>query len=643
MSDRASKALAEDSLPGEPRTYDAISKRSEVPLTTLYHRHHGRRSREKKAQSQQYLTPPEEKALEKYSKLMADLGNPVRIKYLPFLAFCIARQRPTTKKAAKPPNKNWAQAFQKRHPALKSRRMRAMAWERHENNIYDKIIHWFEVIGKLLEDPAILPENVYNMDETGVMLSMLGSIQVLIDKDDPRDYRGAVIKRTSITAIECISGNGRFLPPMIIWPAATHRSNWTLFPTPGWHYAISNSGYTDSKISLEWLKRVFDPQTKGQANQKPRVLISDGLSSHETLEVLEFCFENNIILCRLPSHTSHKLQPCDVSVFTRLKDEYRDEAEKLFQGGANTVGKQHFTSLYSHAREKAFTKRNILAGWAACGLFPFNPDRVLRKTPKPPTQSTLPSAGEIEVGCSHQDEVPQTPVTPVSAEGLASLHNLIKQDVHTLNEASIQRIERRVQKLADAAQISFAERAFLRAEGALLENRNQMLTKLNNEVKVRRSTRSVVLGKAKVMSYEDIEEARKKRAEKDAKKGKGKGGRKRKSAALEADEPEEDEPVADEEEPEPEPEVARAAKEVTKGKGKRGRKRKRAALEADELEAEVEAEPEVAHAAEEVITGKKKRGRKHKRAVQETDEPEPEQEVAQTIRAPEPWRAPVAQ
>ena len=35
MSDRASKALAEASLPGEPRTYDATSKRSGVPLSTL--------------------------------------------------------------------------------------------------------------------------------------------------------------------------------------------------------------------------------------------------------------------------------------------------------------------------------------------------------------------------------------------------------------------------------------------------------------------------------------------------------------------------------------------------------------------------------------------------------------------------------
>jgi hypothetical protein len=41
------------------------------------------------------------------------------------------------------------------------------------------------------------------------------------------------------------------------------------------------------------------------------------------------------------------------------------------------------------------------------------------------------------------------------------------------------------------------------------------LIKINKEAKVRRSTRSVALGKAKVMSYEDLEEARAKRATKE--------------------------------------------------------------------------------------------------------------------------------
>jgi hypothetical protein len=77
-----------------------------------------------------------------------------------------------------------------------------------------------------------------------------------------------------------------------------------------------------------------------------------------------------------------------------------------------------------------------------------------------------------------------------------------------------------------------------------------MYSTINNEAKVRRSTKSLVLGKAKVMSYEDLEEARAKRVIKDAAKeakSKGKRGRKRKSTVLEA------EAEAEAEEPEPEP------------------------------------------------------------------------------------------
>ncbi|KAG9228064.1 hypothetical protein BJ875DRAFT_338362, partial [Amylocarpus encephaloides] len=162
--------------------------------------------------------------------------------------------------------------------------------------------------------------------------------------------------------------------------------------------------------------------------------------------------------------------------------------------------------------------RNIRKAWAACGLFPLNPDRVLRVTPKPLTQSTVPRADKIRV-------VLQTPVTPVLAEGLASLHSLIKQDTYTLNETSIPRLERRVQKLVDAAQVSIAECALLRDE-------KQMLTRMNNEAKVRRLTKALKLGDAKVMSFEDIVVARAARAVKDA-KVKGKRGRKRKSDALE--------------------------------------------------------------------------------------------------------------
>ncbi|PMD13637.1 hypothetical protein NA56DRAFT_674735 [Hyaloscypha hepaticicola] len=237
----------------------------------------------------------------------------------------------------------------------------------------------------------------------------------------------------------------------------------------------------------------------------------------------------------------------NANVFAPLKAAYRDETERLFQGGANTVGKQHFTSLYSLAREKAFTKRNITA-----------------VIPKPPAQLNIPRADEIRVSSCYQDEVPQPLVTLVLVEGLASLYNLIKQDTYTLNGTSIQCLERHIQKLVDTAQISFAERA-------LLHNQKQILTRMNNEA-------------------QNIEVARAARAAKEVIKGKGKRGRKRKSTAIEVDELEPDS------EADSEPEVARAADEVIKGRGKRGRKRKSAALEADEPEPEPE--PEVARMIE---------------------------------------------
>src|SRR5271170_968547 len=99
------------------------------------------------------------------------------------------------------------------------------------------------------------------------------------------------------------------------------------------------------------IKLMLYTQTKAQAHQKPRVLICDGFGTHETLEILEFIIENNIILCRLPSHTSHKLQPCDIAVFAPLKASSRDQVERLERGGVGTIGKQHFTYLYSPARE----------------------------------------------------------------------------------------------------------------------------------------------------------------------------------------------------------------------------------------------------------------------------------------------------
>jgi hypothetical protein len=206
-------------------------------------------------------------------------------------------------------------------------------------------VNWFDLMRAQLEEVDVLQENVYNMDETGVLLSLLGSSKYLVSAEMRKTHRGTDTKRTLITAVECISADGRSVPPLIIFPGVDLRSNWVCHEAPGWQFACSKKGYMNSDINLEWMQKVFEPSSRARANGRPRILISDGFETHESLDVFKFCFENNIVLCRLPSHTSHKLQPCDVSVFGPLKTAYREQVEHLERRGANAVNKEHFVLL----------------------------------------------------------------------------------------------------------------------------------------------------------------------------------------------------------------------------------------------------------------------------------------------------------
>ena len=85
-------------------------------------------------------------------------------------------------------------------------------------------------------------------------------------------------------------------------------------------------------------------------------------------------------------------------MFALLKERHREQVERLEREGVNTIDKKHFTCLYSLARERAFTPQNIKAGLAACGLFSFNPNRVLRDMPTFLAELTMLKADKVRVG-----------------------------------------------------------------------------------------------------------------------------------------------------------------------------------------------------------------------------------------------------
>jgi hypothetical protein len=161
-----------------------------LPASTKWYRDHGRRTRRERAAKEQYLTPNKDKELSFYVLRMSKNGYPLAVKVLRSLALVIRRRRGKApdSQGLNEPGKNWPQGFYKRNPQLKSSRMRAMTWDRHDHTIYPKVTAWFSIISEELARPDVLAENVYNMDETGVLLGKLGSLKVLVGKNELRNY-----------------------------------------------------------------------------------------------------------------------------------------------------------------------------------------------------------------------------------------------------------------------------------------------------------------------------------------------------------------------------------------------------------------------------------------------------------------------
>jgi hypothetical protein len=139
--DRASQVLAQGVPPSVPSSYRALADHSNVPRSTLHHRARGQRSMEEKAQSQQYLTPWEEDVVVKYLLQMSDLGQLIRMKFIPSIDFSVTCKRPQADRPLKPLDRNWAKAFENCHPVLQARRVKPLNWDCHEKNIYRKVMY----------------------------------------------------------------------------------------------------------------------------------------------------------------------------------------------------------------------------------------------------------------------------------------------------------------------------------------------------------------------------------------------------------------------------------------------------------------------------------------------------------------------
>ncbi|KAH7461693.1 hypothetical protein FOMA001_g18887 [Fusarium oxysporum f. sp. matthiolae] len=346
-------------------------------------------------QEQLRLTTDQEDDLERWILRQEKLGHaPTHAQVRTIVRSVLARHGDHA-----PLGRKWTTRFVERHPALKTKLGRRTDWERVNAATPANIKRLFDVYETV---DWIPPERRYNADEGGIMEGQgVNGLVIGSSQESPNavPVKTATV-RTWTSIIECISAVGVVLHPLVIFKAKSIQEQWFrrefLEKHLGWQVTFSKNGWTSNSIALEWLEKVFLPQTAPADPADARLLIVDGHGSHATEEFMAKCYLNNVYLLFLPAHCSHVLQPLDLGCFSSLKAAYRTlVGEHTALTDSTRVGKQMFLDFYARAREIGFRKENIRSGWRAAGLWPVNINKplasrwvmVLTKSALPPSET----------------------------------------------------------------------------------------------------------------------------------------------------------------------------------------------------------------------------------------------------------------
>lgn len=361
----------------------------DVPRSTLQTRLHGVIPRLETTANSRKLTDTEEEVLINRIFDLDDKGFPPRHSIVREYANLILKTRDASPQP-QPVGKNWVTNFIKRHDALRTMYDRKLDYKRAKCEDPRIIEPWFTLIRDLIAKYGILDDDIWNFDETGFQMGVALTTKVITRAEkQSRPKTKQPGNREWVTVVHGINALGWSIPPFIIVKAQNHLAPWyTTDDIPGdWRISTSAKGWTDDQIGFEWLKH-FHTHTEHRTKGRYRLLIFDGHGSHHTAQFEEFCRENSIITACMPPHSSHLLQPLDVGCFSPLKASYGRQVENQMRLGINHVDKEDFLGLYLTAHREALSKANIQSGFAATGLVPYNPERVLStlslvRTPSP--------------------------------------------------------------------------------------------------------------------------------------------------------------------------------------------------------------------------------------------------------------------
>ena len=369
-----------------------------VGRTTLYRRWKGITNTKAHAiEDTRLLTPEQEDQLVQYIRVLSERCFPPTPAMITGFAASMS---------GRTPGSHWCTRFVERHKViLDSRYLNNLDLERHDAESLSSFQQYFDVVEKKIQEYGILPENIYNMDERGFLLGRVVKAKRVFTRELHASGQllgaGQDGSREWITVVGTVCGDLTALSTLLIYDSSTStlQDTWLQDFDPEEHeawFTSSPTGWTSKEVAIKWLQQLFEKETATKARRHWRLLFLDGHGSHITMKFIDWAQDYRILLAVYPPHSTHRLQPLDVSCFSPLAIYYSQQLEKSTRmaEGITRMTKRDFFRCFYPAWHQAFTRSNIASSWSKTGIIPWNPTTVLKKLKQPFSQKLRPRRGQ---------------------------------------------------------------------------------------------------------------------------------------------------------------------------------------------------------------------------------------------------------
>lgn len=366
--------LAENDVVTGRKTIYGACKQYNIPYVTLYSRVKGIRGKKKQYKGRPTNIPfDEEVKLANGLKTLEKWGFGLsRKEVFQVVGRFVADNQIKTSFKDGVPGEDWFLNFKTRHN-LSLKIPQNVEYSRKK--VLDPFIiyGYFDLLEKTMTDLELheKPYRIWNLDESSLSIDPRKS-KVVGEVNKPSSRTISSPGKENTTFLLMCNANGDKAPPLIIYKGKHLWDQWIAAPQkdfPGTVYAATKKGWMETDIFKSYFLKTLIPAL---GPERPVLIIYDGHSTHISVEVLEAAIENNITILKLPPHSSHLLQPLDLSVFRPFKLKWD---EKLISWQRQHVGRKLPKKMFSQflcETWRDISRDVIKGGFRKAGITPFN-------------------------------------------------------------------------------------------------------------------------------------------------------------------------------------------------------------------------------------------------------------------------------